>query len=409
MDVQYVLQLEEEEEERGPPVVFTEAPHSGGIGCEGRRTFGKADSMDTPAVITFSDRAPLGAQVYIWGGWATGHEPVTLTKRVAVVFGEGIVAVEEGGGDDKVGNEAKDGEGEEEEAEEELAIVDEERTDMELEIVEAEEDAFRALEEKREDTIAKEHVGEWDSEIDAAEEEVVEALEERKDEMEEVLNDLKTEVVATDITRRQDMMREMKKTTGKKRAGVQRRQKIKKEAQMKHGLEKMWEKIEKRDAADPRMKPLVQLEGLKEKLEESVKDLRRADGNEHERHRGPKLDTLPLKANLGELRKKVKKNMGAWKRPDFGKKVEEKMVKKMAGSVNDVMKVKKASDELRERMSGGRGGRRMRGASKSEGGEPASSSGQPILIGGVVVVVLIGALRWYMNSWRRKHKGRRNL
>ena len=93
-DVQYVLELVGGGESLDPPAKFTSAPPNGGIGCEGRRSHGKVGTDDSAsAILTINDDALKGARLEITAGWATGHEAVTLTDKVVVVVGRGVVVV----------------------------------------------------------------------------------------------------------------------------------------------------------------------------------------------------------------------------------------------------------------------------------------------------------------------------
>ena len=135
-----------------PPAKFTTMPSGGGIGCDGRRAYGKAedDEGSTFAIFTIDADATRGSVLKIVGGWATGHEAVTLTEEVVVFVGRGVVASREIDNRDDDDDALADDQAESELEEE---FIEEERLYLEAEIESAEEDAIEALEEKREEII----------------------------------------------------------------------------------------------------------------------------------------------------------------------------------------------------------------------------------------------------------------
>ena len=177
-DVQYVLELAEES-----PAKFISADDHGGVGCNGSRVFGRAG--DGTATLQIDDNAKREhSSVEIRGGWATGHEAVTLVEPVVLAVGQeneqyariddATIDYDDVYDDDQV------------EAEYEERVIEEEREELAEEIQRVEKDVIEALEEKRLEVLDGDVDGVLTGGINEVEEEAVQALEDKRQDMNKV-------------------------------------------------------------------------------------------------------------------------------------------------------------------------------------------------------------------------------
>lgn len=390
IDVQYVLELVGGSLSEVPPAKFTTAPPGGGIGCEGRRSHGKAGD-DAVAIFTINEDAVKGANLEIVAGWATGHESVTLTEKVALVIGQGVASNKAGEygvvTDDELDDALED---DETEAELEEAFLEEEREDLENEIEEAEEDAVEALEEKR-----QEMHGDI-SGINEAEEEVVEVLEDNRKDVNKALNSLKDEIMQRQVEAQKEKMTKHKHTQSERREAQRKHvehHRRKHDVDMEDRLEEMQRHFEK--ARDTRKDKLDELMDKKGVLHTSVKKLQNMNKKEHEKARREHIKPLPkaeLKVDMEELKQKAKEKMHL---------LSEKL------GVNELMNephMKKIRGELKKNLrSGGEG------EYHGDKGKPLPPEGRHFLVVMFSLFILVGGVRWYLDKRRRAKKGRRTL
>ena len=374
-DVQYVLQLGDPDDPEAAelPAKFTSAPTNGGIGCGGARTHGRARMDNSPAIVTFNDGIKDGAIIEVWGGWATGHEAVTLTDKVVIVAGHGV----NNDGDyfdDYIYDDMIEAELEEEDIEEEREAIDKE-------IEFAEEDAVEALEEKR---IETEGMG---SAINEAEEEIVEALEANRKDVDKALNELKDEIILK--------QKEHAKNHQNKKADEEKRKQAQKKHHERHpGLEDM-ERHFKDGSDDPRKEKLQNVLDIKDNLEDSIEQLKKNDMREHSNAKRRHIKPLPkeeLKVDMQELKHKLKQKLNVGK-------LTEKL------GVNELFQSKDFKN-LRGKLKEGipRGGESIYHAEK---GAPLPPEGRHFLFVMFAFFIIVGAARWFLDKRRRSRKGRR--
>ena len=405
-DVQYVFEIVGD----NPVAKFTSAPPNGGIGCEGKRSFGaikgKDDMEAAAAVFTINHDATIGAGLEIVAGWATGHAAVTLTEKVTLFVGQGV-APHEGTGD--VDDALQDDQAEVELEEE---YIEEEREEFEQVIEDAEEDAVAALEEKRreldEDGSTESDIN--DVEITEAEEEVVEVMEANRHHVNEALDSLK-DAIASDYADR--LLNGPRKHHGhthnqhheeKHRRDAERdhREKHKLKFKNKEGrLEEMrrhfaYQNLNMDDVPKDRLDVLMK---MKDSMKESFKKLHLMDGNEHDRARREHIPSIPkeeLKMDVENLKRKAQEKMHL---------LSDKLV-----GVNEMMASSPRMQEIRSKLKQGqmRGGE---GIYHGDVGTPLPPEGRHFLIVMFSLFGLIGLIRWYLEKRRRSKvdKGRRNL
>ncbi|KAL9190380.1 hypothetical protein ACHAXT_007591 [Thalassiosira profunda] len=376
-DAQYVVELSSSEEDE-VPAKFTAPAPGGGIGCDGKRTHGKAAEGEG-SVFTINADAPKGTRIDITAGWATGHEAVSLTESVFLVVGDGIIGRGYLGNDGDAADDAL----EDDEAEEELeeSFIEEEREYLEEEIEEAEEDAVEALEEKR-----IENDGKGAEELNEAEEEIVEALEENRIEVNQALNELKDEIET------------------KKRAGLaehQHKHKMleRQEAEARHRqehdkrrtetrLEEMRRRFE--NVADARKEKLEHLIDKKAALQDNLDKLEQMDNREHDAARRRHIDRLPreeLRVDMEELKHKAQEKLHL---------LSDKL------GVHELMNEPHVR-AIRGQLKKGnfRGGE---GTFHGEAGQPLPPEGRHFLVVFFSLFGLVGLVRWGLEKRRRAKK-----
>jgi len=406
-DVQYVLELGTVDSD--PIAKFTSAPPNGGIGCDGRRSHASAGKEDSSsaAIFTINDDAKRGDRVEISGGWATGHEAVTLTEKVVVVVGQGVVVVgasNEGGGggggggginddghvDDEVDDALQDDEAE---AELEESFLEEEREDLENEVESAEEDAIEALEEKR----IQIGGGNLGSEINEEEEELIEALEENRNHVEKALDSLKEDIIEDHVKKSKARM--IHEHTMKQRLEAQRLHREHHERGMKHVGEDKLEEMKRRFVKDQKDQiqkdKLDELMDMKDTLKNSMNRLKKTDKIEHDRARRDHVQRLPkaeLKADMDELKQLARDKM-------------KKLSESARLGVNELMNDPHLK-KIRGRMEKGY----VRGSVyNGDKGRPLPPEGRHFLVVMFAMFGMVGLVRWYLDKKRRSRKGRRTL
>ena len=399
-DVQYVLELIGDGDGGEAPAKFTTAPSGGGIGCEGRRTHGKAGSGDAAAIFTIGEQAKEGSTFGVVGGWATGHESVTLTERVDVTVGGGIaVATARGQLDRTDDGRTDDGrtyddadflDDDAAEAEFEEEELEEEREELERDIESAEEDAVEALEEKR---IETEGVG--SEVINEAEEEIVEVLEEEKKDVNEAIDSLRDEIANRNKEAQRikaltmDKMKQAHDHTVAQRREAERKFRESHKDQ-KDKLSRMNQRFKK--VNDERRDKLDNLIDMKDQLREKVQQLNGFDRGEHDRARREHIKALPkaeLKVDMEELRRKAKHRVH---------EVADRL------GVNEMLndpKVKRLRGQLKANMPSRR--------DEHGDGVPLPPQGRHFLVIMFGLFLSAATARWYLDKRRRANKGRRNL
>ncbi|KAL7551523.1 hypothetical protein ACHAWF_014709 [Thalassiosira exigua] len=391
-DVQYALELSDGAKHGGPPPAkWTHAPPGGGIGCEGRRGHGKAGS-DSAAIFEIDANAEEGARMEVVAGWATGHEAVTLTERVVLVVGEGIIKhdnvltpVEQD--DEVLEDDLKDDEAV---AELEEAELEEEEEELEEEIDEAEEDVVEALEEKRRET---DGLGKA---INEAEEEVVEALEENRAHVREAVKSLEGTIER----------KRLEKLKGQVDGKIQHlhTEEERRKAREKHvdqwrlkesdKLEEMRRRFA--NVKDDRRDKLEDLTNARDALRDNVQRLQNTDRREHDRAQKHHVKPLPmeeLKVDMEELKRKARMKVH-----DLGDRL----------GVNELMnepRVRKMRGRMRKGMQGGSNLHENHGAK----GRPLPPHIRRILL---IVFALFGGIglgRYQLEKRKRTRKGRRTL
>ena len=325
-DAQYVLELVNgdttsgggEEGQQDPPAKFTTAPPNGGIGCNGYRTHGKATD-DSAAIFTINTDSKVGSKLDIVGGWATGHEAVTLTKKVTLVIGQDGTLLHQMYEQEQYIDDFLDDD--EAEAELEEAFIEEEREVIENEIEEAEEDAVEALEEKRIETDTTDGLG---SEINEVEEEIVGVLEVERKDVNEVLNSLEDEIISHQDRKEKEMDAKGQKHLHNRAQRHEAERKHREQHDRKHmnedKLEEMYRRFDDKkqhnimdDDVNIRKKDkLSDLMDIKSVLKENVQRLTKIDTAEHNRARHAHVKHLPkeeLMVDMTELKQKAKERI----------------------------------------------------------------------------------------------------
>ena len=381
-DAQYVLELVGDSPESEPPAKFTTAPPGGGIGCDGRRSHGKA-TQDSAAILTINENAPNGGKLEIVAGWATGHEAVTLTERVVLVVGKGIAAakkVETATTDENFDDALDDDEAE---AELEEAFIEEEREEVERDIEEAEEDAVEALEEKRQETD-----GSWEG-INDVEDEIVEELEENRKDVDQALNSLKEEIMIRQVEKQKERVTKHLHNQKERQQAMHEHRAAHERKRVEDRLEEMHHRFEKQH--DLRKDRLDELMDKKAGLNDNIKKLKIMDKKEHETARRKHIKQLPkeeLKVDMDELKQRAKKKM---------KYISDKL------GVNELLN-EPHMKELRKGLI--RGGE---GKFHGDVGDPLPPQGRHFLIVIFTFFILVGLVRWFFEKRRKKQKGRRTL
>jgi hypothetical protein len=419
-DVQYVMELSGGGDVP-PPAKFTAPPSYGGMGCEGKRVYGKAGSADSPSLVTMNDDIQSGVKLEIRGGWATGHEAVTLTEPKILTVGQEIMDPNADMGDDQY-------EDDQAEADHEEVVIEEEREEIEEEIETAEKDVIEALEEKRIETDGLETA------IDEAEEEVVQVLEESRKDMNKALNLLKDEIIIEKVAKEKEheaRMREMHRTE-KEREEIRKQHR---EEMMKKHLttEEQMKRMEHhfKDPHDPRRERLDHFMQMRDKLKGNEDKLRAVDREEHERARQEHLNSPPkekVDADMQEIKQKVKERMAEQRRQahargekemqaermkekakfhEMHKRMEEDMHNMQRSGVHEMMNqrdVKLVVDKLKGHLKNGlvRGGA---AAYHRDEGVPLPPKARNILIGMFIMSGSVGLVRWYFDKRRRAKKG----
>ena len=415
-DLQYVLELvngagkDDTKDDGGDNVAakFTSAhPGGGGIGCEGKRSHGKVNGQYVSAAIfTINSNANDGDTIEIVGGWATGHEAVTLTEKVVLVVGQGII-VGGGGGDFHDDDDAPLDDEEWDELEE--AFIEEEREEIDNEIELAEEDAVEALEEKRQETDG------LASEINTAEEEIVEEFERNRKDVNEVLDALEDEIFAKKESTERGGIKPDHKHTRSERREAER--KHREEHDRKHTdedkLQEMYRTLNKKkqnakqreyDSLKAQKDKIEELMDMESALKDSVDKLHTMDKKEHDKARREHIKPLPkaeLNVDMSELKQKAKQRM--------------QMLSDKLGYASDKLGVNELLNdpkvqEIRGKLRKGvpRGGKD--GYSRDVG-QPLPPEGRHFLFVFFSLFGLVGLIRWAFDKRRRKstNKGKRTL
>ena len=411
-DLQYVLELVNGKDGDHSVAKFTSAPPGGGgIGCEGKRSHGKVNGQYlSAAIFTIDGDANDGDTLEIVGGWATGHEAVTLTEKVVLVVGHGIVAGNDSSGGAITDNFHDDAPLDDEEWEElEEAFIEEEREEIENEIEEAEEDAVEALEEKRQET---DGLG---SEINAAEEEIVEEFERNRKDVNEALDALEDEIIAKEKESKERGSKPEHKHTRSERREAER--KHREQHDRKHAdedkLQEMYRILDKKkqdakqreyDALKARKDKIEELMDMKSALKDSVDKLHTMDKKEHDKARREHIKPLPkaeLNVDMEELKQKAKQRMQILS--DKLGYASDKL------GVNELLNDPKVQ-EIRGKLRKGvpRGGK---DGYIRDVGQPLPPEGRHFLFVFFSLFGLVGLIRWAFDKRRRnaRNKGKRTL
>ena len=403
-DIQYVFEIIGE----NPVAKFTSAPPTGGIGCEGKRSYGAIKGKDehdgsvtAAAIFTINHDATIGAGLEIVAGWATGHTAVTLTDKIILFVGQGVAARE--GTGEEVDDALQDDQAE---VELEEAYIEEEREEFEHVIEDAEEETVAALEEKRRE------LGEDadnDAEITEAEEKVVEVMEANRHHVNEALDSLKDAIASDFADRLQNGNRKHDRKHNqyheeKHRREAQREHRERHELKFKNKegrLEEMRrhfanQNLNMDDVPKDRLNVLM---NMKDSMKESLKKLHLMDGSEHDRARREHIQPLPkeeLKLDIDKLKQKAQEKMNL---------LSDKLV-----GVHEMMNESPRMQEIRNKLKQGqmRGGE---GVYHGDSGTPLPPKGRHFLIVMFSLLGLVGFVRWYLEKRRRNrvNKGRRNL
>lgn len=421
-DVQYVLELSGGGD-LPAPAKFTEAPAHGGKGCEDKRVYGKAGSGDTAAVFAINDDIKSGTKLEIRGGWATGHEAVTLVEPQILTL---PIALDD---DSDHGDDAY--EDDQAEAEHEELVIEEEREEIEEEIEEAEKDVIEALEERRAEA------DELARDINEAEEEVVEVLEESRKDMNKALNSLKDEIIiekAANAKEHEARMREMHRTDKERKEirNAHREEIMKKHLSPEEQMRRMEHHF--KDPNDPRKERLQHFQEMREKFKANEDRLHAVDREEHERAINQHIKLPPkeeVDVDREEIKKKVREHMQEQRRQahekiysntemealkekskfhEMHKKMEEDMYNMQRSATHGVHEminnrdVKVAVDRLKGHLQKGlvRGGA---AAYHGDEGVPLPPQARNVLLGIFFFSFLLGLVRWFLDKRRRAKKG----
>ena len=407
LDVQFVLEISGAKSDI--PAKFTTAPiNGGGIGCEGYRSHGKASTTTTTdessyAIFTINSDATMGAMIKIVGGWAIGHEAVTLTESIIMFVGHGIATNDENDDDGLVDDQA--------EVELEEEYIEEERQELVGEIDNAEVDAIEALEEKREEI---NNSSEGPDVVDIAEEEIVEMLEVEREDVNYALDALKDEIESQKVEQKErnnELQKQHAIHTEAQRQESQRLHRI--EHNRKNSKEDKMQELRRRfdkdttansnkdsisnnnklDAsAQARLDKLDQVMDLRGAIKDSVQKLNLMDKKEHDRAYKEHISP-PTKERLNEMIMKVKQKMHV---------ASEKL------GVNELIHNNNnhgasASSMTERRMGGGDAGYH------GDVGKPLHPLARIILQSIFGLVGLCGLVNYFLDKRRKAMKGRRNL
>jgi len=410
-DVQYVFELVGE----NPVAKFTSAPtNGGGIGCEGKRSFGavkgkdSADGSNTAAIFTINHDATIGAGLEIVAGWATGHSAVTLTEKVTLFVGQGVAATNDGttGGDD-------DDALQDDQAEVELeeAYIEEEREEFNQVMDYAEGDAVTALEEKRRELDESESSESkiTEADIKEAEEKVVEVMEANRQHVNEALDSVRDAIKADFVDRLQNGNRRKRGNNHNQRHDADHRREAQRDHREKHELkfknkEGRLEEMRRHfsnhnvNVDDVPKNRLNVLMNIKDSMKDSFQKLHLMDKNEHDRARKERIQ-LPeaeLQLDVEALKRKAQEKLHV---------LSDKLV-----GVHEMMNDSPRMREIRNKLKQGqmRGGE---GLYHGDVGKPLPPEGRHFLIVMFSLFGLVGLIRWYLEKRRRSrvNKGRRDL
>lgn len=405
-DVQFVLEISGAKSYI--PAKFTSAPtNGGGIGCEGYRSHGKATvSAKTDesayAIFTITSDATMGAMIKIVGGWAIGHESVTLTESIIMFVGHGIATNDENDDDRLIDDQA--------EVELEEEYIEEERQELVGEIDNAEVDAVEALEEKREEISNQ---SEGSDIVNIAEEEIVAMLEVEREDVNHALDALKDEIESQkeeQKERNKELQKQHAIHSEKQRQESQRLHRI--EHNRKNSKENKLQELRRRfdkditassnkdnsnnnsnnhDAfAQARRDKLDQVMDLRGALKDSVKKLNLMDKKEHD-HAHEEHISPPTKERLNEMIMKVKQKMHIASEKLGVNELIHNNNNHAAGSMSE------------RRMGGGDAGYH------GDVGKPLHPLARIILQSIFGLVGLCGLVCYYLDKRRKAMKGRRNL
>ena len=408
-DVQYVFELVGE----NPVAKFTSAPtNGGGIGCEGKRSFGavkgkdSADGSNTAAIFTINHDATIGAGLEIVAGWATGHSAVTLTEKVTLFVGQGVAAHDGTGGVD-------DDALEDDQAEVELeeAYIEEEREEFNQVMDYAEGDAVTALEEKRRELDESESSESkiTEADIKEAEEKVVEVMEANRQHVNEALDSVRDAIKADFVDRLQNGNRRKRGNNHNQRHDADHRREAQRDHREKHELkfknkEGRLEEMRRHfsnhnvNVDDVPKNRLNVLMNIKDSMKDSFQKLHLMDKNEHDRARKERIQ-LPeaeLQLDVEALKRKAQEKLHV---------LSDKLV-----GVHEMMNDSPRMREIRNKLKQGqmRGGE---GLYHGDVGKPLPPEGRHFLIVMFSLFGLVGLIRWYLEKRRRSrvNKGRRDL
>ena len=408
-DVQYVLELSQESS-----ATFINPPKHGGIGCEDKRVYGKPS--DGSAEIKIHEGEGDG-KIELRGGWATGHEAVTLVKPI-IMTPEGMHSADDDSVDDA--HDAYAYEDDQAEAEHEEEVIEEERAVLDSEVEEAERDAIEALEEKRLETPDK------SKDINEAEEEVVEVLEEKRKEMDKALNSLKDEIIiekAENSKIHEAKMAEMHRTEAQREAI---RKAHAEELARKHlGVDQEMQAMEKhfKDKDDLRRKKMEHFQKLRERFKGNTAMLEELDRVEKDRRNEENFRDIPkeeVDVDMEQIKQTVHKHMMDRHHSNVEKSQKEnknnqqrakdqfrREAETQRSGVHEMVgnrDVKLVVDRLRGNLKKGipRGGE---AAHHGDSGQPLPSKARNILLGLFGLVGMVCLVQLLLDKRRRMNKG----
>lgn len=414
-DVQYVLELSQESS-----ATFTNPPKHGGIGCEDKRVYGKPSDGSAELKIHAGEG---DGRIELRGGWATGHEAVTLVEPIIMTPG-GM----HGADDDSVDDAHDAYEDDQAEAEHEEQVLEEERAVLDSEIEEAERDAIEALEGKRLENAEKSR------DINEAEEEVVEVLEETRKEMDKALNSLKDEIIidkAENSKMHEAKMAEMHRTEAEREAI---RKAHAEELARKHlGVEQEMQHMEKhfKDKDDSLRKKMEHFKKLRERFKGNTAMLEELDRVEKDKRNEEHFRDIPkeeVDVDMEQIKQTVHKHMMDQHHANVEKiqkdnqdnkqkakdqfhemhdRVEKEQNNVQRSGVHEMVgnrDVKLTVDRLRGHLKKGipRGGE---AAHHGDSGQPLPSNARNVLLGLFGLVGMFGLVQLLLDKRRRMNKG----
>jgi hypothetical protein len=385
--------------------------------------FGKPG--DDPALLRIDDEK--SGRIEIRGGWATGHEAVTLVEPLIMTVGEERHQ-DSHRNDDTEGDDAY--EDDQAEADHEEQLIEEERQIVDSEIEKVEKDVIEALEEKRLEIPDNEP-----SDINAAEEEVFQVLEDQRKDMNKALNSIKDEIIiekAAHVKQHEAQMREMHRTDKERRE--MRRIHAEEMAKKHRGAEEQMDRITKHlDPRDPRRQRFEHFQTMRENFRDNQDVIAAIDKAEHD-HAQQNIPQQQLDMDLENVKRTVHEHMMEQHRQQLDQiqrdnapnierekqkfhEVHDKMQKDMynmqRSGVHETIrnrdvkiltdKVKTHAHKLQGHLQKGlpRGGEAYHG----EVGRPLSSEARNGLLGLFAVVGAVGLVRWGLDKRRRGRKG----